>query len=62
LNAQKKTGEDIQADLETERAARQAALKPMQDLVTEFDQNIKSLDNEVGAYEKDQNDLMQQYE
>lgn len=62
LNAQKKTWEDIQADLEAERKARQEALKPMNDLVKEFDKNITDLDSEVGAYEKDQNELMKQYE
>lgn len=62
LNEQKKTGDEIKTDLEDERAARQAALKPMQDLMTEFEKNITSLDNEVSTYEKDQNDLMQQYE
>lgn len=62
LNDQKKTGDDIKSDLDAEKAARQAALKPMNDLVTEFDKNITDLDNEVGAYERDQNELMQQYE
>lgn len=62
LNAQKKTWEDIQADLEAERKARQEALKPMNDLVTEFDKNITDLDNEVWTYERDQNELIKQYE
>lgn len=62
LNSQKDIGDKMKTDIELEKRAQQDALKPMQDLIAEYDSQSTQMKNEADAYEKDQNDLMQQYE
>lgn len=62
LSKQEESGKLQKSDIELEKRAQQDALKPMQDLIAEYDSQSTQMKNEADAYEKDQNDLMQQYE